>query len=182
VDEARLWLLLETIGQAAVGLKRELALEPSMMLPGDYVADTAADRPGGGRAGGARALDADDPARLDQLLALPKAHLMVDGYNVTKKGYGEISLEQQRGRLVNAMAGLAAQTGAEVTVVFDGAEKVWGCPPRRAGCGCCSAARARPRTSSSASSSGPNPPAGRSSWSRRIGRWPTASAATAPTR
>jgi predicted RNA-binding protein with PIN domain len=128
VDEARLWLLLETIGQAAVGLKRELALEPSMMLPGDHVADTTADRPGGGKAGGARALDADDPVRLDQLLALPKAHLVVDGYNVTKKGYGEISLEQQRSRLVSAMAGLAAQTGAEVTVVFDGAEKVVGLP------------------------------------------------------
>jgi predicted RNA-binding protein with PIN domain len=128
VDEARLWLLLETIGQAAVGLKRELALEPSTILPGDYVADTAADRPGGARSGAARALDADDPARLDHLLALPKAHLIVDGYNVTKKGYGEISLEQQRGRLVNAMAGLAAQTGAEVTVVFDGAEKVVGLP------------------------------------------------------
>ena len=32
-----------------------------------------------------------DPARLDQLLSLPKAHMIVDGYNVTKKGYGELS-------------------------------------------------------------------------------------------
>jgi predicted RNA-binding protein with PIN domain len=128
VDEARLWLLLETIGQAALGLKRELAIEPSMRLPGDHVADTAAERPGGSGAAGARALDADDPARLDQLLGLPKVHLIVDGYNVTKRGFGEMSLEQQRGRLVNGMAGLAAQTGAEVTVVFDGAEKVVGLP------------------------------------------------------
>jgi predicted RNA-binding protein with PIN domain len=131
VDEARLWLLLETIGQAAVGLRRELALDPTDRLPADFVADTAADRPEAaariGRA--ARALDADDPARLDQLLALPKAHLVVDGYNVTKRGFGEISLEQQRSRLVNGMGAIAAQTRAEVTVAFDGAERVVGLPP-----------------------------------------------------
>jgi predicted RNA-binding protein with PIN domain len=129
-DDARLWLLLETIGQAASGLRRELALEPTDRLPADFVADEGADRPGQrANAGAARALDADDPARLDQLLALPKAHLIVDGYNVTKKGFGEVSLEQQRSRLVNALGGLAAQTRAEVTAVFDGAERVVGLPP-----------------------------------------------------
>jgi predicted RNA-binding protein with PIN domain len=128
VDEARLWLLLETIGQAATGLRRELALEPPTAMPGDFVADTAALRPGGADQGGGRALEADDPIRLDRLLALPKAHLVVDGYNVTKNGFGEVSLEQQRNRLTGAMAGLAAQTGAEVTVVFDGAERMVGLP------------------------------------------------------
>ncbi|MEN3309630.1 MAG: hypothetical protein V7603_5832 [Micromonosporaceae bacterium] len=127
-DDARLWLLLETIGQAAVGLRRELALEPTSLLPADLVAAESADRPGGGTAR-ARALDADDPAHLDQLLGMPKAHLIVDGYNVTKTGFGEISLEQQRSRLVSGLGGLAAQTGAEVTVVFDGAERVVGLPP-----------------------------------------------------
>ncbi|GAA1800596.1 NYN domain-containing protein [Luedemannella flava] len=127
VDEARLWLLLETIGQAAVGLKRELAIEPATLLPGDHVATHFAERGGAGGAG-ARALDADDPARLDQLLALPKVHLVVDGYNVTKTGYGELSLEQQRGRLITGIGGIAAQTGAEVTVVFDGAEKLVAAP------------------------------------------------------
>jgi predicted RNA-binding protein with PIN domain len=132
VDDARLWLLLETIGRAAAGLRRELALEPTDRLPADFVADTQAERPGGGRgdqSGGARALDNDDPARLDQLLALPKAHLVVDGYNVTKRGFADISLEQQRSRLVKGLGGLAAQTHAEVTVVFDGAERVLGLPP-----------------------------------------------------
>ncbi|WP_433049726.1 NYN domain-containing protein [Dactylosporangium sp. CS-033363] len=128
VDDARLWLLLETIGQAAVGLRRELALDPTDKLPADFVADAAADRPEGLTAA-ARALDADDPARLDQLLSLPKAHMIVDGYNVTKKGYAEISLEQQRNRLIAGVGGLAAQTRAEVTVVFDGAERVHGLPP-----------------------------------------------------
>jgi predicted RNA-binding protein with PIN domain len=128
VDDARLWLLLETIGQAAVGLRRELALEPASVLPADVVAEESADTPTG-RSSNARALEADDPVRLDQLLGMPKAHLIVDGYNVTKTGFGELSLEQQRNRLISSMAGLAAQTGAEVTVVFDGADRVVGLPP-----------------------------------------------------
>ncbi|HEV7709620.1 MAG TPA: NYN domain-containing protein, partial [Asanoa sp.] len=61
--------------------------------------------------------------------ALPRAHLVVDGYNVTKRGYGEMSLEQQRKRLITGLGGIAAQTGDEVTVVFDGAERVHGLPP-----------------------------------------------------
>ncbi len=124
VDEARLWLLLETIGQAAVGLRRELALDPATTLPADHVAATMAARPEEGGRASARALEADDPARLDQLLALPRVHLVVDGYNVTKRGFGDLSLEQQRSRLVAALAGIAAQSGAETTVVFDGAEKL----------------------------------------------------------
>ena len=129
VDDARLWLLLETIGRASAGLRRELALGPVERLPADFVADAWADRPGAATVGRARALDADDPVRLDQLLALPNAHLVVDGYNVTKRGFGEMPLEQQRRRLVAGLGGLAAQTRAEVTVVFDGAERVLGLPP-----------------------------------------------------
>jgi len=125
LDEARLWLLLETIGQAAVGLRRELALDPAKIMPADTV---AADAPGA-QSPSSRGLDSDDPARLAQLLALPKAHLIVDGYNVTKRGFAEMSLEQQRNRLVTALGLVAAQTGAEVTVVFDGAERVHGLPP-----------------------------------------------------
>jgi predicted RNA-binding protein with PIN domain len=128
VDDVRLWLLLETIGQAAVGLRRELALEPATKLPADFVADAAADRPGTAGKAGARGLEADDPARLDQLLSLPRSHLIVDGYNVTKRGFGDVSLEQQRGRLVSGLGGLAAQSGAEITAVFDGAEKMVALP------------------------------------------------------
>ncbi|MGC5051835.1 NYN domain-containing protein [Micromonospora sp. DT48] len=128
VDDARLWLLLETISQAAVGLRRELALDPVEKLPADFVADSFTDSPAAPTAA-VRARDTDDPARLDQLLALPRAHLVVDGYNVTKRGFGEMSLEQQRKRLVTGLGGIAAQTGDEVTVVFDGAERVHGLPP-----------------------------------------------------
>ncbi|MEV4759161.1 NYN domain-containing protein [Micromonospora sp. NPDC049559] len=130
VDDARLWLLLETIGRAAVGLRRELALDPADRLPADFVAEAYADQPPqSGAATAARARDTDDPARLDELLALPRAHLLVDGYNVTKRGFGEMSLEQQRKRLITGLGGIAAQTGDEVTVVFDGAERVHGLPP-----------------------------------------------------
>ena len=75
----------------------------------------------GTRAARSRALLPDDPAVLDQLLALPQVHLVVDGYNVTKTGYGTLPLDAQRARLVTGLAGLAARTAAEVTCVFDGA-------------------------------------------------------------
>jgi predicted RNA-binding protein with PIN domain len=123
VDEARLWLLLETIGQAAQGLRRELALNPAAQLPADLVAASNAD-PGNSGQASRQTWAADGPARLDQLLMLPKAHLVVDGYNVTKTGFAEASLEQQRTRLINGLGWLAAQIGAEVTVVFDGAERL----------------------------------------------------------
>lgn len=120
VDDARLWLLLETIGQAALGMRRELALNPPQQLPADVIAESVSrdDSSTGSR------WIADDPTKLDQLLTLPKAHLVVDGYNVTKTGFGDLSLEQQRGRLVGRLGGLAAQTGAEITVVFDGAARL----------------------------------------------------------
>ena len=117
VDDARLWLLLETIGQAAVGLRRELALGPDRQAARPTSSPTRTPTgPAPPSRPRARALDADDPARLDQLLALPRAHLVVDGYNVTKRGFGEMSLEQQRKRLITGLGGIAAQTGAEVTV------------------------------------------------------------------
>ena len=86
-------------------------------------------RPGAQERSRPRAQDTDDPGRLDQLLALPRAHLIVDGYNVTKRGFADMSLEQQRKRLITGLGGIAAQTGDEVTVVFDGAERVHGLPP-----------------------------------------------------
>ncbi|MBA3490307.1 MAG: NYN domain-containing protein [Longispora sp.] len=128
LDDARAWLLLETISQAAQGLRRELSLEPTDLLPADVIAAATADRPGSMSATH-RALDSNDPARLDQLLALPKAHLVVDGYNVTKSAFGDLSLEQQRNRLITGLGGIGAQSGAEVTCVFDGADRVHGLPP-----------------------------------------------------
>ena len=49
---------------------------------------------------------------------------MVDGYNVTKAegGFAEMSLADQRDRLVDELTRLALKHSIEVTVVFDGAE------------------------------------------------------------
>ena len=115
-DGARLWLLLDTLGGAVQGLRRELALTPSEERPADAVS-AAAPRPDSPAARG------DDPERLDRLLELPRVHLVVDGYNVTKSGYGELPLAAQRSRLIRGLGALAARTGAEVSCVFDGAAR-----------------------------------------------------------
>ncbi|MCX3061406.1 NYN domain-containing protein [Streptomyces beihaiensis] len=121
VEDMRVRLLLDTVLDAAQGLRRELALPPVSTRPADTV-----DAVEPGRMSpkdiAARALHEHDPAILDQLLALPQAHLVVDGYNVTKTGYPTMPLEKQRLRLLGSLSQLAAQTGAEVTCVFDGAE------------------------------------------------------------
>lgn len=66
--------------------------------------------------------EVSDTASLERLLALPAVHLIVDGYNVTKTGYAELPLADQRERLAHQLAALASRTGVEVTVVFDGAD------------------------------------------------------------
>ncbi|GGM53816.1 RNA-binding protein [Longimycelium tulufanense] len=112
-DEVRLALLVDTLAGAVTGLRRELALGGSGPRPADLVRGATAAQGAVGRV--------EDPAALDRLLALPAVHLVVDGYNVTKTGYPELPLADQRDRLANQLAALAARTGAEVTVVFDGA-------------------------------------------------------------
>lgn len=110
-DEVRLSLLVDTIEGAVGGLRRELSLGASKRRPADLVR--------GAMAGdGAKVRDG---SALDKLLSLPSVHLIVDGYNVTKTGYPELSLADQRDRLVQQLGALASRTGAEVTVVFDGA-------------------------------------------------------------
>jgi predicted RNA-binding protein with PIN domain len=122
VDDTRLWLLIDTVVNAAQGLRRELALSPTEERPADAVAAATPEIAAGTG-------PIEDPNRLDQLLALPRAHLIIDGYNVTKTGFGDLPLEAQRTRLVNRMGGIAAQSGAEITVVFDGTERLTVAPP-----------------------------------------------------
>ncbi len=108
VDEARLRLLLDTLTEAAAGMRRELALPASTLRPADTVpaGDTDASTTAG--------------VELDRLLQLPQAHLIVDGYNVTKSGYPELPLADQRARLTAALAAVQARTGVEITIAFDG--------------------------------------------------------------
>ncbi|MER6623097.1 MULTISPECIES: NYN domain-containing protein [unclassified Streptomyces] len=123
VEDMRVRLLLDTVLDAAQGLRRELALPPVSVRPAETVDAVEPGRMTPKDIAN-RALSEHDPAVLDQLLALPQAHLVVDGYNVTKTGYPQMPLEKQRLRLLGQLAQLAAQTGAEVTCVFDGAELV----------------------------------------------------------
>lgn len=116
-DEVRLELLLDTVERAAAGLRSELAVGRSPRSSGTLPADSVV---GASSAAGGSA-SATDPAGLDRLLALPNNHLIVDGYNVTKSGYPDLPLADQRDRLARQLSSLAARTSSEVTVVFDGA-------------------------------------------------------------
>ncbi|WP_327069552.1 NYN domain-containing protein [Kitasatospora sp. NBC_01302] len=119
VEDMRLRLLLDTVLQSAQGLQRELALPITTLHPADLV-DAVVPGSASPHDVARRGLAEDDPALLDQLLAIPQVHLVVDGYNVTKTGYPTLPLEKQRLRLLGGLAMLAQRTQAEVTCVFDG--------------------------------------------------------------
>ncbi|TQS23578.1 NYN domain-containing protein [Microbispora hainanensis] len=121
IEDARVRVLLDALQDAASGLRKELGLPTTISRPADYVNAVLPGEPGVS-AVPARALANDDPQLLDQLLAIPHLHLIVDGYNVTKTGYPSLTLADQRARLLTGLGGLAVQTRAEVTCVFDGAE------------------------------------------------------------
>lgn len=112
LEAVRLRLLLDTVVEAAQGLRRELALPA---LGDQRPADTVAEAVPGTEPHLAAGVSVND------LLALPNAHLIVDGYNVTKQAWPEVPLSTQRDRLASGLGRLAARTRAEVTVVFDGA-------------------------------------------------------------
>jgi len=120
--ETRLRLLVDTLVDAATGLRRELALPSASLHPADLVAEETARADDGSAGPPGRGYAQDDPARLEDLLALPRVHLLVDGYNVTKTVWDTLVLAEQRRRLVDGLTALAARTGAEVTCCFDGAE------------------------------------------------------------
>ncbi len=112
-DEVRLALLVDTLDGAVTGLRRELALGGGGPRPADLIRGATEAQGSVSRV--------EDPAALERLLALTSVHMVVDGYNVTKTGYPELSLSDQRDRLTRQLAALAARTSAEVTLVFDGA-------------------------------------------------------------
>lgn len=117
-------LLLDTVLEAASGLRRELALPSVAGTPAARVEaaleseDAASSAVGGGTAGRV----AVTASLLERYLTMPRSRLIVDGYNVSKAAWPASSLEVQRQRLLTALAPLVARTGAETTVVFDAAE------------------------------------------------------------
>lgn len=64
----------------------------------------------------------DDPATLTEWLSTPHVHLLVDGYNVSKAegGFGDLTLETQRQRLLQEVGTLARRHKVKATVIFDG--------------------------------------------------------------
>ncbi len=111
-------LLLDALIEAGQGLRRELALPPASGTPAErleaLLEAAAADPAAPGAA-------PSDAALLERYLGLPRARLIVDGYNVSKTAWPTLSLEAQRIRLLGALAPLVSRVGAETTVVFDAA-------------------------------------------------------------
>jgi len=70
----------------------------------------------------------DSPEAADHLMRVPGVALVVDGYNVSQTGWPGRPIAEQRRRLVDALAELAARTGADVSVVFDGSDTAWPAP------------------------------------------------------
>jgi hypothetical protein len=126
--DRRLDLLLSTVEGAVSGLRREWDLVGGGADPADLGAGRL---PGAGAGPGAVSQSTTQPSRLHGWLGLPAAHLIVDGYNVSKSGYPDLTLAQQRERLVRQLAALSSRTSAEVTVVFDGAAVAVPAPPGR---------------------------------------------------
>ena len=121
-DEAtlRARMLLDTVIDAASGLRRELALPSVEGAPGDRV-EAALVEAAGARAGVGGAAASGSPALLERVLGMPRARLIVDGYNVSKTAWPTSPLEAQRIRLLGGLAPLVARLGVETTVVFDAA-------------------------------------------------------------
>ncbi|MCK9894051.1 NYN domain-containing protein [Frankia sp. AgB32] len=121
VDDARMRVLLDTLIASANGVRRELDLPTMVSRPADLLA-----RGGDGPSStphafaGALGRPNDDPTLIDEVLAVPGVHLIIDGYNVTKRGYGRLTLQAQRERLLSGVGALAGRhPESEVTVVFD---------------------------------------------------------------
>ncbi len=64
----------------------------------------------------------DSVEAAEHLVRLPRAALLVDGYNVSMATWPDLAIDAQRRRLVAALGDLQARCGAEVVVVFDGVD------------------------------------------------------------
>lgn len=105
---------------------------PAPVGDGRPVARSAA-RPRRNRPACPPGLAVDTPAGLDAVLRSGGALLVVDGYNVTKSAWPAASPEEQRTRLLAALAELHLRLRCDIVVAFDGAD-VRGVPmPRRPG-------------------------------------------------
>ena len=119
-DEAtlRTRLLLDALIDAGQGLRRELGLPPTAGTPAERLEAELTDLRAAETAPAAGPADA---VLLERYLGMPRARLIIDGYNVSKTAWPSSTLEAQRARLMGALAPLVSRVGAETTVVFDAA-------------------------------------------------------------
>ncbi len=64
----------------------------------------------------------DTTATAEYLVRLADVRLLIDGYNVSKQGWPDLTLALQRRRLLDVLVSLQARTGARPEVVFDGVD------------------------------------------------------------
>lgn len=64
----------------------------------------------------------DSPEAAAHLVRLPRAVVLVDGYNASMAAWPAHPIDEQRRRLVDALDELHARTGADPVVVFDGVD------------------------------------------------------------
>jgi predicted RNA-binding protein with PIN domain len=65
----------------------------------------------------------DSREAAEHLVRVPNMLVLVDGYNVTLARWHDLPIAAQRARLIDACAELAARSGSELMIVFDGAEE-----------------------------------------------------------
>ena len=58
------------------------------------------------------------------LVTLPNVLVLVDGYNVAKLTWPDLSLAEQRDRMLDAADTVARRYGSEIAVIFDGADVI----------------------------------------------------------
>lgn len=73
---------------------------------------------------------AEEPEAIEAMLRTPRVVLVVDGYNVSMAAWPAMPVDQQRDRLVSALARLHLRLRCTAIVVFDGSD-VEGVRPRR---------------------------------------------------
>jgi predicted RNA-binding protein with PIN domain len=71
----------------------------------------------------------DSSEASEHLVRVPGTVLLVDGYNVSLRAWPDLAIPEQRRRLTDALAELAARTGVDAQLVFDGAEQPGACAP-----------------------------------------------------
>ena len=123
--------MADSLREAAVALRGDLPADepaPAPLAPVDPGAERRARSPRRPRrtpvALPPGVLD-DSVEAADRLFRIPGMTVLVDGYNASQTGWPELPISDQRRRLVDALTEMVARTGADVSVVFDGAEPAW---------------------------------------------------------